>query len=137
MINSDELLLQMNVFRPLKAGQVAELPGSLYTMPDGVRVALPIPHHKQPPYIRYTTDTGVLLWVCSECRKAIHYWLLCCECLKPLHKECSFVSYDSIEIVGARDYMCKKCYYQVKELDCQVTELGELVHRLTTMSNLY
>ncbi len=36
--HSDELLQQMNVSRLLKAGQVVELPGSLYTMQDGVRV---------------------------------------------------------------------------------------------------
>ncbi len=74
--HSDEPLEQMNVFRPLKAGVVPELPGSLHTMPDGVRVALPIPHYKQTPYIRYTTDTGVFLWVCTGCRKALSYWLL-------------------------------------------------------------
>ena len=60
---------QVNVFKPLKG--VQKLPGSLYTMPDGVRVALPVPHHKQPPYIRYTTDAGVLNWVCTQCRSDI------------------------------------------------------------------
>ncbi len=114
-------------------------------MPDRVRVALPIPHQKQTPYIRYTTNTGVLLWVCTECRKALHYWLLCCECLKPLHEDCSFTSYDSAETGDARDYICKKCYYQLKELGDQVKEIGESMHRLTftmdcfyllTMSNL-
>jgi hypothetical protein len=107
----------MNLFRPLKAGEVPELPGSLHTMPDRVRVAL-------PTYISYTADTGVLLWVCTECRKALSYWLLCCACLKPLHEDCSYVSFDSVEFIGERDYMCKKYYLELKEL-------GELMRILT------
>jgi hypothetical protein len=111
--NFDVLKKQMNVFSPLKDGYTPELPGSLYTMPVGVRVAFPISHHKQPPYIRYTMDTGVLLWACTACRTGLSYWLLCCECLKPLHKDCSFSNCDSINIIGAHDYIYKKCHYML------------------------
>jgi hypothetical protein len=33
---------QMNMFLPVKDGEVSDLPGSLHTMPDRVRVALPM-----------------------------------------------------------------------------------------------
>jgi hypothetical protein len=105
------LLNQMNVFKPVKVGAKQKLPGSMYTMPDGVRVALPVPHHKQPPYIRYTTDIGNLNWVCKECRSGSNSWLLCCMCFKPLHYECSYVDLPSEDIIGERDYFCKACYY--------------------------
>jgi hypothetical protein len=80
---------QMNVFKPLSKGAKQKLSGSLYMMPNGVRVALPVPHHKQPPYIRYTTDVGVLDWVCTQCRSGCNNWLLCCDCFNPLHYDCS------------------------------------------------
>jgi len=99
---------QVNVFKPLKG--VQKLPGSLYTMPDGVRVALPVPHHKQPPYIRYTTDAGVLNWVCTQCRSGCNNFLLCCDCLKPLHHQCSYIDFPSEDFDGLRDYMCKACF---------------------------
>lgn len=113
---------QVNVFKPLKGEQ--QLPGSLYTMPDGVRVALPVPHHKQPPYIRYTTDVGVLNWVCTECRSGCNNWLLCCDCFKPLHYDCSYIEFPSDEVEGLRDYMCKACYRKLpgKLLNLAFTE---------------
>jgi hypothetical protein len=113
---------QVNVFKPLKGEE--QLPGSLYTMPDGVRAALPVPYHKQPPYIRYTTDVGVLNWVCTACRSGCNNFLLCCDCLKPLHYDCSYIDFPSDDFKGLRDYMCKACYRKIpgKLLNLAFTE---------------
>jgi hypothetical protein len=107
------LLNQMNVFKPVKAGAKQKLPSSMNMMPDGVRVALPVPHHKQPPYIRYTADVGVLNWVCTQCRTGCNNWLLCCDCFKPLHCDCSYIDFPSDDLEGGCDYMCKACYMKL------------------------
>ncbi len=70
---------------------------------------------------RFLIYLVVLLWVCKWCRKGLLYWLLCMECFKPLHEDCSFASYDSISIFGEHDYICKKCYFKLWEGELMCT----------------
>ncbi len=74
---------------------------------------LTVSHHKQPPCIRYTTDVGVLNWVCTQCRSGCNNWLLCCDCFKPLHYDCSYIDFPSDYLEGCRDYMCRACYMKL------------------------